>query len=132
MMQKTNIAVKQNGSGLQRARGEYEAGFLTPTTDIYETPDAFVVALDMPGAARESISLSLQQGTMVVKADVDSLQSREASMLCTEIVAPGYYRSFKIGEGIDENNVDASYDLGVLTVKLLKNEQARPREIRIR
>jgi HSP20 family protein len=84
-----------------------------PATDVYETPDAFVVMMDLPGATRESVKLTLEKGEMRVKAGA------------------GFYRAFTIGEGIDMGKVDARFEQGVLTVKLYKSEAMKPRSIQV-
>jgi HSP20 family protein len=49
-----------------------------------------------------------------------------------EIRTGAYERRFTLGEGIDRNNVDARYENGVLTVRLLKTEASKPKDIVIR
>jgi HSP20 family protein len=102
-----------------------------PAADVYETPEAFVLMLDLPGATREAISLTLEKGEMRVKADVVSQQGQADSLLVNEVSGGGFFRAFTIGEGIDTDHVDANFAQGVLTVKLFKTEELKPREIRI-
>jgi len=105
--------------------------YRVPVADVYETPDAFVLMLDLPGVTRESISLTLERGEMRVKADVTSLHKEEGTFLVNEVDGSGFFRAFSIGEGIDTGTVDARFEHGVLTVKLFKSEETKPREIRI-
>ncbi|MEO8167590.1 MAG: Hsp20/alpha crystallin family protein [bacterium] len=102
-----------------------------PLADIYETPDAFVLMLDMPGASKEAISITMDESSLVIKADVESYAQEDAKLLFSEIAGVGYQRVFNISDGIDRNSVDAKYDNGVLTVKLFKKEKLKPREIRV-
>jgi HSP20 family protein len=110
---------------------EHTEHYVRPEADIFETPDAYVLMLDMPGARKDSIALAIHSGTMTVQAQVPSHIADEANVLLREIAVPGYYRAFTIGDGVDVNNVDAHFDLGVLTVKLFKSELAKPRAITI-
>jgi len=125
------VEVHQNGSGAVERHGESLSHSATPLVDIYETRDAFVLALDLPGARRDAISLSVHKGVLSVKADVHIHQIAQDAGGLRELRTPGYYRSFRIGEGIDVTTIDAQYDLGVLTVKLLKSPELKPREIPI-
>jgi HSP20 family protein len=102
-----------------------------PAADVYETPDAFVLMLDLPGTTRESINVTIEKGEMRVRADVRPGQSQQGSFLLNEMEGAGFFRAFSIGEGIDTGNVDAHFAQGVLTVKLFKSEDIKPREIRI-
>lgn len=105
---------------------------VTPLADIYETPDAYVLLLDMPGATKDSISITMDQSTLVIRASVEGYVRENATLLFNEIPGVGFQRTFNLTEGIDRDNVDARYENGVLMVKLLKKEELKPREIRIR
>jgi HSP20 family protein len=108
-----------------------EEEYRVPAADVYETSEAFVLMLDLPGAMRESISLTLENGEMRVKADVKPLHRQEGTLLFNEMQGAGFFRAFSIGDGIDTGNVDARFEQGVLTVKLFKGEDVKPREIYI-
>jgi HSP20 family protein len=108
-----------------------EKQFRVPSADVYESPDAFVLMLDLPGASRETIKLTLEKGEMRVEAGVIPLSAGGAESLVNERTTDGFYRAFSIGEGIDTANVDARFEQGVLTVKLYKNDSIKPREIHI-
>lgn len=126
-MNNHEIAVRREHALASVAEGQYRV----PAADVYETPDAFVLMLDLPGATRESISLTLEKGEMRVKAELKPPTAQEGTLLHGEMEGTGFYRSFAIGEGIDTGNVDARFEHGVLTVKLQKSEELKPREIRI-
>ena len=102
-----------------------------PAADVYETADAYVLLLDLPGVEKEGISLTLEKGEMRVRAAVDENAGTQGRRLFSETRPATFARSFTLGEGIDTNSVDAQYDKGVLTVKLYKHEGVKPREISI-
>ena len=108
-----------------------QGNVVLPEADIFETPDAFVISLDMPGAAKESIAVTLEKGTLDVQASVQPVHGEKATLVYREIRTTGYHRAFTLGEGIDRKNIDAHYEEGVLTVKLLKSEELKPRQITI-
>jgi HSP20 family protein len=118
---------KNNGA----VTGVLPENVVMPMADIYETPDAFVLSLDMPGASKEAISLRLEKGLLHVSAPFRRLHGTEAEILRREIRATGYRRAFTLGEGIDGSNVQATFEKGVLTVKLYKSAEMKPREIQI-
>ncbi len=125
------ITVHQNGGGIQGIHADAYGHYATPLADIFETPEAFVLVLELPGSERGAITLQLHQGTLVVKADVPGRETDDGVMTVREISTPGYYRSFRIGQGIDLATIDAKFELGVLTVKMLKSPEMKPREIPI-
>ncbi len=123
--------MKGNSEPATRLEGREEE-YLLPLADIYETPDAFVLMLDMPGAQKENMRVRLERGSLTVTAPAHRHFQENATVLHEESRTPGYARTFSLGEGIDMQNVDAHFQDGVLTVKLLKNEELKPREISIR
>ncbi len=108
-----------------------EKHYRVPSADVYESTDAFVLMLDLPGASRETITLTLEKGEMRVEAGMIPLNADGTDSLVKERAVGGFFRAFGIGEGIDTANVDARFEQGVLTVKLYKNDNIKPREIHI-
>ena len=105
--------------------------FVNPSTDVYETPDAFVLMIDLPGVAKDAINVTMENGTLNVRAKIEPHHSPHARLLFKELRGTTYYRVFNLGDGIDRTNVDAHYELGTLTIKLFKKEETKPREIQI-
>ena len=132
MNPRTNVSVGQNGKGSALPDAGGIGNYLGPEADIYETPDAYVLVVDLPGATRESIVVGVDSGNLTVQAGVQPRVTENATMLYREIRTAGYFRIFRLGEGVDQSAISAEYDLGVLTVKLPKSAEGRPREILIR
>ena len=122
--------VQKNNTALMRKPDPVAS--VTPLADIYETPDAYVLLLDVPGATKDSISITMDESSLVIEAGVEAYAGEDAKLLFNEIPGVGFQRTFNLTDGIDRDNVDARYENGVLTVKLLKKEELRPREIQIR
>jgi HSP20 family protein len=104
---------------------------VAPLADIYETPDSYVLSLDMPGARKDGISVTLEKGILTVSADLEAMHKQSTMLLRCEIRTTGYHRAFTLGEGIDRENVDARFEDGVLTMKLFKSPEMKPKEIQI-
>lgn len=105
---------------------------VSPHADILETPEAYLLMLDMPGATKEGITLRMEQGELSVDASVEPVKIPGGTVLFSEIRTGKYSRTFTVGGGIDRNAIDARYENGVLTVTLRKGEHLKPREITIR
>jgi len=129
-MKENEVIVRTNGSMTGAARQESEL-FSIPDADIIETPDAYLVLVDMPGAVKEQITLKVELNELSIHAPVQPHHQPEEHLVHRELSTRGYHRRFTIGDGIDRANIDARYDQGVLTVKLFKSEQMKPREITI-
>src|SRR5262245_32792600 len=106
-------------------------GAWIPAVDIYETPQKdVVVKMDLPGVKREDIKVSFENHTLAVEgerpanADVANDQLHRA-----ERGVGAFRRSFTLPASVDGSRVDATYQDGVLTIKLPRREEARPRTI---
>ncbi len=132
MTNNKEITVTQGSSEPVTRPDGREDQYLPPLADIYETQDAYVIKLDMPGAQKESIRVRLERGNLTVSAPAVGRAHPTWTVLHEETRATGFSRAFSLGEGIDLKNVDAHFQDGVLTIKLFKNEELKPREISIR
>jgi len=102
-----------------------------PMADIVETPDAYLLFVDLPGATKDGIAVKLEQAELTIQAAAPHYHDGNSKVIHRELESHGYARTFSLGEGIDRANVDAHFDRGVLAVKLFKSEQAKPRTITI-
>ena len=130
-MNKKDIAVQKNAGAQPPIPTETVEDYAVPAVDIYETPDAYVLLVDLPGATKEGINVKLDRNELTVKAVFDNTAPEGGTVLYRELGGAGYYREFTIGEGIDRNAVDAHFDQGVLSIKLFKSENLKPRTITI-
>lgn len=102
----------------------------TPAADVEETPEAYVIEIELPGVKRDDINIEITQRRITVdgerheKERVGILRRRERTVgrFHYEIALPGE---------LDEDRVEATLDHGVLTIKAPKPEQDRPRRIPI-
>ena len=129
MSKNNEVAVVQRGNTLPAVQTGIQERFVTPSTDIFETPDAYVLMIDLPGAAKDSIKVVTENGTLSVRAKVEPFHGEKMTLLFNELKSPTYYRVFNLGDGIDRTGIDAQYEEGVLTIKLFKNDETKPREI---
>lgn len=132
MTKKNEVAVVQRGNTLPVLKTEMREAYVTPSTDVVETPDAYVLKIDLPGSVKDSIKVTIENGTMSVKAKVEPYHKDGRSLLFNELKTPTYFRVFNLGDGIDHKSIDAQHEDGVLTIKLFKKEETKAREIEIK
>lgn len=104
-----------------------------PLADIEETDDAFIIRMDLPGVTKNDIHLTIDNNTLTIRGErkrVGSEKREDYHLL--ERYYGNFQRSFVLPSTIDENNVNAEYKDGVLTVTLKKKEEAKPKAIEIR
>lgn len=127
-----DVAVVRRGSLLPALTAEQEERVVRPRADIYETPDHFLLLVNLPGAAKDAVSLRVDRDQLIVLAPADPGHRPGGRLLAGDLGSPVYHRSFTIGEGVDRDAIDARFDHGVLAVTLRKREDRKPRAITIR
>jgi HSP20 family protein len=132
MTKNGEVALVRRGNEALARRMEPLEDFVTPAVDIFETSEAFVLKIDMPGVRKESINIQIEPGLLQVRGLIDQLYKETTNLVFSEIRKASFFRKFNIGSGIDADNIHANFDSGVLTVTLQKHESVKAREIPIR
>jgi HSP20 family protein len=111
-------------------------GLWFPALDVYETEQAYVAELDLPGVHPENVDISFEQGTLTIRGTraptVKTPEKGELRVFSAERVSGSFIRSVRLPEYVDGEKIEASYTNGVLTVTIPKAAAARPRKITIR
>jgi HSP20 family molecular chaperone IbpA len=94
--------------------------FYSPHTDIYETKDVVIVAMEVPGVAKSDIDIRLEKDVLTVTSNVDSKRYEELEPIYAEYNVGNFVRSFTLSTKIDSDKIAASVADGVLTVRLPK------------
>jgi HSP20 family protein len=114
-------------------RSGQEASTWSPRTDIEGTNDHYVVRMDIPGVDKENLNVSLENNVLTIKGE-RKYETKEDSKnhYLLERAYGQFERSFRLTEKVDQEKISADYKNGVLTVKIPKAEEAKPRSIEIR
>jgi HSP20 family protein len=101
-----------------------------PAADFEETPDAFVLTMDLPGYDPKTLDLQVDGDVLTVRAE--RAQSPEkGTWLSRERFFGKIARSFVLPRTVDASKCEARAEHGVLTVTLPKREEAKPRSIAV-
>jgi HSP20 family protein len=98
--------------------------------DAWREGDNFVVEFDLPGVDPGSIDLDFERNVLTVKAERDRI-SDDAETIATERPRGVFSRQLFLGDTLDVERVEASYNDGVLRLRIPVAEQAKPRKIEI-
>ena len=103
-----------------------------PAMDLLETEDAFVLKADLPGMGEEDVNIELEDSTLTVSGErnAEHEQSGEG-FVRVERASGAFRRSLTLPKGVDAEAVTASFDRGVLEVRIAKPEERKPRRIAI-
>ncbi|HTO90595.1 MAG TPA: Hsp20/alpha crystallin family protein [Candidatus Sulfotelmatobacter sp.] len=117
--------------GLVFSPGGQVARF-SPATDIQETPEAFIVRLDLPGVAQGDVKVSLLGDELTISGERKQDEARKEGRLeYRERVFGSFQRGFTLSAPVQADQVKATFKDGVLEVHVPKAPQARSREIEI-
>jgi len=98
--------------------------------DAWREGDMFVVELDVPGVAADTIDLDVERNVVTVRAERPSPDDNR-EMLAAERPRGVFSRQLVLGDTLDTDNITADYDSGVLTFHIPVAEKSKPRKISI-
>jgi HSP20 family protein len=99
-------------------------------TDAWREGDVFQVEFDLPGVNPDSIELDVERNVVTVKAERPA-RAGDAELIAAERPRGIFSRQLILGDNLDTEHIAASYDAGVLTLRIPVAEQAKPRKISI-
>jgi HSP20 family protein len=100
--------------------------------DAYRAGDRFVVAFDLPGVDPDAIDLDVERNVLTVKAERrPAAIGDEVEMQVAERPLGVFSRQLFLGDTLDAEHIDASYEAGVLTLWIPIAERAKPRKIAV-
>lgn len=102
-----------------------------PAVNIYETQDEYVLEAELPGWKREEVDIHFENNVLTLSGHRD-LNGDNRNWLRVEGLTGSFSRSFTISGAIEASRVEAEMKDGVLTVRLPKREEAKPRQIEIK
>lgn len=112
--------------------GEGAATVWSPRADVAETEDAYLIHIDAPGLKKQDFNISWQDGTLTVSGDRkwEDKEERE-NYVRMERSFGHFFRSFTLPNTVKSEDIGGSYDDGVLTIRVPKAEESKPRRIEI-
>jgi HSP20 family protein len=99
---------------------------------VIEHEDRWTVAVDVPGLAEGDVNITVQDGLLVIEGERQLPVPENARAVFNDRSAGKFRRSLRLREGVDVNSIDASLQLGVLTLTLQKTAEAGAKKIAIR
>ncbi len=117
----------QNGHAHRRRNANR---VFTPRFDVWEGEDELVLYGELPGVAVEQLEITFANRTLTIEGKVaDELVERD--IFSRQYGIGDFRRVFRIGEAIDTSKIEATMEAGVLTLRLPKSENSKPRRISV-
>jgi HSP20 family protein len=100
--------------------------------DVYREGDHFVLLVDLPGVDPGSIDVNVDNGMLSIRAERSGPDGGDGlDWILSERSTGAYLRQLTLGDGVDTERIEATYDAGVLRVSIPVAEKAKARRIQV-
>ena len=99
--------------------------------DLFRVGDHYVLTADLPGVDPGSVDVSVDNGTLTIKAERTEHTDQSVQWITSERFTGTFMRQLSLGDGIATEHISADYRHGVLSVTIPVMERAKPRRISI-
>jgi len=124
-----------NGLFQDYGRGQDEltsSGSFVPAVDVYQDEHKLTLKLEIPGVKQEDLDVQVENNTLTIRGERRfEKEEKEENFQRIERRYGSFSRSFTLPNTIDTENVNASYENGVLKLELAKREEAKPKQIKV-
>jgi len=120
-------------NNLPTARGEEALGTsFMPPVDVYEDEHGITLKMEVPGIDEKDIDIRLENNTLSIRGERKfEKEEKEENFQRIERRYGTFTRTFTLPATVDTENVQADYDRGVLSIRLSKRAEARPKQIKV-
>jgi HSP20 family molecular chaperone IbpA len=130
MATQTKAATTSEGaSPAQAQRSGVSDSALRPPVDIHETADELVLRADMPGVTRERLDIRVDGNNLLIEGVIGIAPQDAMTALYADVRSTTYRRQFVLSNELDSASISAHLQNGVLTVRLPKRAEHKPRRI---
>lgn len=120
-----------SGSGKQAAPGSGSSNAIRPTVDIFENDEGITLQADMPGVSKERLDVRVEGNNLFLEGTIGIAPQDHMSALYADVRSTVYRRSFVLGQELETGKIQATLRNGVLTVRIPKRAELRPRRIEV-
>ena len=115
------------------ATRESANGLFTPRIDLKETDTSYEVSAELPGVKKDDIHLTLHNGVLSIEAETEdeNKEEKDGKVIRQERRYGKYMRSFNVGNAVQESDIQASFEDGILKVTAPKKAEEKPDSRRI-
>jgi HSP20 family protein len=108
-------------------------GTWSPVVDIFDKGNEVVIHAEVPGMKKEDIDVRVENNILTIRGKKERKDEvKEDGYFRTERVYGAFSRSFSLPTTVEVSKIAAEYRDGVLTLRLPKAEEAKPRQIEVK
>jgi len=131
MARSQELEVQEKKELVSKEEKTVPSRYYMPNTDIYETDDALTVVMEIPGVQKKDMDIHIENDVLRVEGRVDFGYYEGMEPLYTEYNVGHFARAFTLSSKIDQQQISAKVEDGVLTLTLKKAREAMPRRITV-
>jgi HSP20 family protein len=109
---------------------QFGEGQLVPV-DVYQTVDTVVIEAVLPGVKPEEVDITVEGNALTITGDTSSMIPAREGLLLQEIRRGRFVRTLNLPEGLEADKATATFEDGILTLRIPKAEQVKPKQIKI-
>jgi len=116
----------------RKENGGSDAGMWSPSVDISEDENEYLIKMDIPGIEKKDIKVSFQDGRITITGEKETETKEEKKdFLRKERYRGSFYRSFTLSDPIKDEDIRATFKDGVLKLVVPKTEKVKPKAIKV-
>ena len=113
-------------TGIDFLKGAY------PKCNIIDTTEDVQVIAEIPGLTKDDVNIKVESGVMTISGKQSAIdKDPEVKYIRRELKHSSFKRSFELGDTLDPTKISAEFENGILTISILKREEAKPHSIDI-
>jgi HSP20 family protein len=113
-------------------KSEMKGDSWNPSVDIYETDDVLFLTAEIPGLDEKDIEIQIEDNTLSLKGERQfAKETKEENYRRIERSYGSFCRSFSLPRHIDQENIKANHENGVLKITMPKKKELKPKTIKI-
>lgn len=118
--------------GARRASAEQGNAVWHPSVDVHEDDNSYTLDVELPGLARENVTVNFQDGTLTISGErTYTNESKQKNAHRLERLYGSFHRSFSFPTHVESERISATFKDGVLTIDVPKAEEVKPKQIEI-
>jgi HSP20 family protein len=99
--------------------------------DVKAEDDSYIITADLPGVKSEDINVQVVNASVTIQGEYKNVRDEKGSYLLSETPTGRFYRMITLPEPLDSAKTEAELKDGVLTLRVPKAEEARPKQIKV-
>ena len=131
MVRAQDMATKRTDS-VEQSKGREDQPVLRPPVDIYEDAHGITVQAEMPGVAKDRLNVQADRNNLLIEGDAEIDMPEGMEAVYADVQATRYARSFVLSGELETDAIDAKMKDGVLTIRIPKRSEFRPRKVEVR